>query len=369
MDCVGSYIDTVQTQPWTEALTPAPKLSAILLVDNRDENLTALRVLFEGDGRGLLTARSAAEAHSILQGLPVDLVILEARDPSAADFCHQLRLSPLTRLIPLVILSEFPARELEIACIGAGADVFRTRPYPPEVLCAQVRSLLRRKSAVDLLEESETILLALAQAIEKRDNLAAGHCERLAALSVAMGMAMDLPHDQLLALQRGGYLHDVGKIGMPDSILFKPGPLTAEEWIVMRRHTVKGEEICRPIKCLAPALPIVRSHHERWDGSGYPDGLSGERIPLLARVLQFADIYDALTATRSYKSSMKRAAALRVLQEETDRGWRDPELMRVFRRLKHENLRAAAERYAREWQDVQVMKASLENLSSSIRLG
>jgi putative two-component system response regulator len=164
-------------------------------------------------------------------------------------------------------------------------------------------------------------------------------------------------------------LHDVGKIGMPDSILFKPGPLNAEEWQLMRSHSVKGEEICRPVKCLAPVLPIIRSHHERWDGSGYPDGLSGQQIPLLARVLQFGDIYDALTAERSYKVSMKPAMALRLLEEETDRGWRDPELMQVFRTLKHENLRAAAERYAREWQDVQVMKDSLENLSSSIRLG
>src|SRR5439155_19112175 len=158
-----------------------------------------------------------------------------------------------------------------------------------------------------------------------------------------------LPHDHLQALHRGGYLHDIGKIGMPDSILFKKGPLDADEWRIMRTHTLKGEEICRPMKCLTPVLPIIRSHHERWNGSGYPDGLAGERIPLLARVLQFADIYDALTSKRCYKEAMKPGPALRLLQQETDRGWHDPELMRIFRRLKHESLRAAAERNAAQW--------------------
>ena len=146
----------------------------------------------------------------------------------------------------------------------------------------------------------------------------------------------------------------------------KKGPLTEAEWAVMRTHTLTGEDICRPIKCLSQVLPIIRSHHERWDGSGYPDGLAGDKIPLLARVLQFADIYDALMSVRSYKPAMTSAAALRIMQEETDRGWHDPELMRLFLRLRHDAVREVAESNAASWQDVQVMRDSLANLRSSL---
>src|SRR5947208_5567 len=134
----------------------------------------------------------------------------------------------------------------------------------------------------------------------------------------------------------------------------------------MRTHTIKGKEICRPMKCLTPVLPIIRSHHERWNGSGYPDGLAGNRIPLLARVLQFADIYDALTSARSYKTAMPAADALRVMQEETDRGWHDPELMRLFQRLRHDVVREAAAKKGASWHDVRVMQASLANLQTSL---
>jgi putative two-component system response regulator len=264
------------------------------------------------------------------------------------------------------MLSRTATVEHEIAGIGSGADCFLSWPFHPEVLRARVRSKLRHKAIVDRLEESETILLALAQTVEQRDHNTAGHCDRLAALGVAMGMAMQLPSQHLVALHRGGYLHDMGKIAIPDSILLKKGPLTEAEWMVMRTHTLKGEDICRPIKCLSLVLPIIRSHHERWDGSGYPDGLAGEKIPLLARVLQLADIYDALISLRSYKPAMTSAEALRVMQEETDRGWHDPELMRLFLRLRHDAVRDAAEHNTASWQDVQTMRDSMANLRSSL---
>jgi putative two-component system response regulator len=182
-------------------------------------------------------------------------------------------------------------------------------------------------------DETEGLLFALGQAVEQRDRFMAGHCERLAFIGVAMGVVMRLEHTSLLALYRGGYLHDVGKLGIPDSILFKAGPLTAEEWTVMRSHPTRGEEICRHLKSLRPVLPIIRHHHERFDGSGYPDGLRGEQIPLLARVMQIADIYDALTSTRTYKRAFSPAEALETIREETDRGWRDPQIVKLFLRL------------------------------------
>jgi putative nucleotidyltransferase with HDIG domain len=186
-------------------------------------------------------------------------------------------------------------------------------------------------------EGSEEVLLALALAVEQRDRHTAGHCERLALMGVSMGLAMGLEIGSLLVLYRGGYLHDIGKIGIPDSILFKPGKLTADEWTTMRSHTTRGAEICRHMKTLKPVLPLIRHHHERWDGSGYPDGLRSEQIPTLARILQIADIYDALISPRPYKPAYSPEAAVRTIQEETDRGWRDPDLVKLFMGM-HKNV-------------------------------
>src|SRR5579872_3464177 len=172
-------------------------------------------------------------------------------------------------------------------------------------------------------DQTEAILFALAQAAEQRDRDTAGHCERIAFIGVALGVMIGLEQASQAALYRAGFLHDIGKVGIPDSILFKPGKLTADEWTTMRTHTIRGEEICRHLRSLRPVLPVIRGHHERWDGSGYPDGLSGRQIPLLARVLQLADIYDALTSPRPYKPAFTPAEAIRILEEETERGWRD----------------------------------------------
>jgi putative two-component system response regulator len=211
-------------------------------------------------------------------------------------------------------------------------------------------------------EATEGILFALAQAVEQRDRHTAGHCERIAFISVSLGIAMGLDRISLLTLYRGGYLHDVGKVGIPDSILFKPASLTAEEWIIMRSHSARGEEICRPLKSLRGVLPIIRHHHERWDGTGYPDGLRGEQIPLLARVLQMADIYDALTNPRPYKPAFTPAVALRTIRDEMERGWRDPELVKLFLRL-HKDVLSKASQY------VSLSDRSLEAMRSFASLG
>lgn len=212
------------------------------------------------------------------------------------------------------------------------------------------------------LDPTESILFALAQAVEQRDSQTAGHCERLAFTAVAVGMALGLERSQLLTLYRGGYLHDLGKVGIPDSILYKPDKLSADEWVVMRSHTTRGEEICRPLPSLRPVLPIIRHHHERWDGSGYPDGLRRDQIPLLARIIQVADIYDALISERPYKPALPAAEALRVMRQETDRGWRDPELIGVFFRL-HENVISRIGDYtATSDRNLEAMKVALNGV-------
>jgi putative two-component system response regulator len=217
-------------------------------------------------------------------------------------------------------------------------------------------------------DETEGLFFALAQAVEQRDSHTACHCERLAFLSVALGTVMGLDRPSLLALYRGGYLHDVGKVGIPDSILFKPGRLSAEEWVIMRSHTTRGEEICRHLKWLRPVLPVIRHHHERWDGSGYPDGLRGEQIPLLARVLQVADIYEALTNSRPYKPAFETAKALQILRKEAECGWRDPEIVRVFLRM-HDQVIPKIEAYlSRADRKLETMRASLFNLNQFLSL-
>ena len=215
---------------------------------------------------------------------------------------------------------------------GAGedwADLLKTCAQRTE----ELRAAHRGRAGLD---ETEEIVFALARAVEQRDAQTGGHCERLAFISVALGIALGLDRVSLLALYRGGYLHDVGKVGIPDSILFKPGKLTAEEWVTMRSHSVRGEEICRHLKSLSAVLPIIRHHHERWDGSGYPDGLRGDQIPLLARVLQIADIYDALTSARPYKPAYTPAEAIDIMRMETARSWRDPRIFHLFTRLQSE---------------------------------
>jgi putative two-component system response regulator len=210
--------------------------------------------------------------------------------------------------------------------------------------------------------EAERLFFALARAVEQRDLHTASHCERLAFIGVAMGIVSGLDREDLLILYRGGYMHDIGKVGIPDSILFKPGKLSAEEWEIMQTHTIRGAEICRHVTSLAPVVPIIRHHHERWDGSGYPDGLAGEEIPLLARLVQVGDIYDALTSPRPYKSAISTAKALRLIREETARGWRDPRVVELFFKL-HKDVISKADRFmVGSDRSLEAMRAALSRL-------
>lgn len=212
------------------------------------------------------------------------------------------------------------------------------------------------------IDDTEAILLALAQAVEQRDRNTAGHCERMAFIGVSLGMSMGLERPELLALYRGGYLHDVGKVGIPDSILFKPGPLTPDEWVLMRSHTTRGEEICRHLPALAPVLPIIRHHHERWDGTGYPDGLRSTEIPITARVMQIADIYDALVSARPYKRAFTPDEALRAIAEETAKGWRDPDIVELFFRLHDSVILRVAEYTSNSDRSLEAMRSALSEL-------
>ena len=317
---------------WDSVLEDTPEVSTILVVDNVELNRRLLRAMLKTAPYRILEAERASEAFRLLEQEKVDLVVLDLMMPemSGPEFCQRLKADRRTHLIPILMTTGVQGMENEVAGLESGADEFLIKPLRPAVVRTRIRSMLRNKALIDSLDEAETILFALARSVEQRDRHTGLHCERLAAYSILLAHALGLPRQDQQALYRGGYLHDIGKISIPDSILFKHGALTEAEWKTMRLHAVRGEEICRPMKSLAPVLPIIRSHHERWDGSGYPDGLRGEEIPLLARILQVADIYDALTTVRPYKSALSHREALDVMFEEVQRGWRDPELVPLF---------------------------------------
>jgi putative two-component system response regulator len=345
---------------WESVLEDAAQAPTILIVDDIELNRRLLKAMLKTAAYRILEASRPSAALGILEREKVDLVVVDLVMPemSGPEFCHLLKSERRTQLIPILMTTSVQGTENEVAGIESGADEFLIKPLQPAVARTRIRAMLRNKALVDSLEEAETILFALAQSVEHRDKYTGMHCERLTTYSLALGQALGLPRQEQLALYRGSYLHDIGKIGIPDGILFKRGLLTDEEWQTMRLHTIRGEEICKPMKTLAPVLPIIRSHHERWDGSGYPDGLGGEEIPLLARIIQVADIYDALTTARPYKPAFSHQHALEIMIEEARRGWRDPELVPLFAEVSQRS----SEGEAGPWPGSVAMQQSLDNM-------
>jgi putative two-component system response regulator len=312
-----------------------PVTGTILVADDQASNRELLEELLTAEGFKVASVANGAAALEQLSIAPIDLVLLDVMMPQLTGFqaCEKIKSNPDTYLIPVILITALSDKQDRIEGIKSGADDFLTRPVDRTELIARVRSLLKLKLRTDELERAESVLFTLARSIEGKDPYTHGHCERLAEYSARLGEQLNLPEEQLVALRRAGIVHDVGKIAIPDAILLKPGSLTPEEWTIIREHSVIGERICAPLKSFRLVLPIIRHHHEKLDGSGYPDGLRGDAIPVTARVLQIVDVYDALTTDRPYKKAFSITDALQTMKQEVAKGWWDPHIFDQFETL------------------------------------
>jgi len=309
--------------------------SKILVIDDEKPVVELHRKLLENEGYDVIVAYNGLEALGKVFTEEPDLILTDVSMPKmdGLELCEQLKNGEHTNLVPIIMVTALDDFDYKVRGKEIGADDFLVKPIRPRELYARVRSLLRIKGLTDCLESAETVIFSLANAIEAKDEYAKGHIHRVSPCAAALGKFIGLDHDDINNLQKGGMLHDIGKIGIRDSILYKPGKLTAEEFEEVKKHPCIGEKICYPLQTLRPVLPIIKHHHEKYDGSGYPSGLVGENIPILARITAIVDVYDALTSRRAYRDAMPHKKAMKILSEETADNKFDPLLFEKFQEL------------------------------------
>lgn len=314
-----SQTQSLQTQP---TRSDADSLG-VLVVAARPVTRSTLIGLLHGFGCRIHEAENAEQAASIHAKNAMDLVLYDAN----LQVVPALRCAAAWQPVCIAVANSKP---------DSGIDGWDTpdewfiRPLQVEGLRQRLDQLFSEISARRALNEAEQLLQDLAETVENRVPGMYQHCRRVAQLALALGQKLGLSREDLWALQRGAFLHDIGKVFIPPDLLYKPGLLTREERKLIEQHVIDGEQICRPLQALAPVLPVIRCHHERFDGGGYPDKRRGQLIPLLARVIQVADIYDVLTHARPYRSALPPEGAKSILLEEVSLGWRDPEIVHPF---------------------------------------
>src|SRR3954468_1249208 len=306
----------------TETSAYVQRRSRILVVDDAESIRLLFQRLLTADGHDVFGAQDGEVALEAVSQHQPDLILLDVAMPTldGLEVCRRLKADAATRLTPIVLVTGRAGLNDRLKGLEAGADEILEKPVHPHELRARVRSLLRVKYLVDALDSAEAAFMVLALTIEARDPMTNGHCERLAHHAVLLGRTIGLPSEDLHALHRGGYLHDVGKVGIPDAVLLKPGPLTPTEFSLMQRHPEIGESLCAPLQSLRSVRPIIRCHHERLDGSGYPGRLKGDEVPLLAQIVGIVDVYDALTSRRPYRGALPAEMAARHLLREVEQG-------------------------------------------------
>jgi cyclic di-GMP phosphodiesterase len=314
----------------SEKLVPIRR-PKVLVVDDVASNRELLQGRLEDLGYDVREARDGIEALDAVAADEPDLILLDIDMPrlDGIAVCEQLKAHPLRRLIPIVILTASNDRGTRLRGIAAGADDYLSKPFDPKELLIRTKVLLRQRELNRRLDATEGVLFALARAVEARDRHTIHHAERVGRYAEAMGAAHGLGLEDCDLLYHGGVLHDLGKIAIPDAILLKPGPLTIEEFAVMKSHSVEGERICLSLRSIAYYLPMIRHHHERVDGTGYPDHLAGKDIPLGARIAAISDGWDAMVSDRPYRRGLDEEEALRRLRQGAGSQW-DAGLVHVF---------------------------------------
>src|ERR1700729_2768578 len=320
--------------------------ATILVADDNEANGALLSEILEEVGYHTICVRTGAEALLKVTNGDADLALLDVRMPDKSGFevCIAIKSNPSTRFVPVILVTGLCAASDRIQGIVSGADDFLNKPVNQQEVRARVKSLLRLKSYIDELENAEIVLTSLATSIEAKDPYTHGHCERLSDYSGALGKKIGLSGELCVALRKGGIVHDIGKVAVPERILLKPERLTPDEWYIMKQHPAVGERIWAPLRSFRAVFPIIRHHHEKLDGTGYPDGLKGDEIPLTARILQTVDIYDALTTDRPYRPAMPVEEAIEMMRSEAKRGWWDTALIDEFESLTAVPAEAVSER-------------------------
>lgn len=329
---------------------------SVLIIDDDPNVRDLLSDLLQRERCVVRTAPSGSEGIIAAQQELPDLILLDVMMPDLDGFtvCRRLRDDPQTAEVPIIMITALDDRSSRLEGVNAGADEFLSKPVELTELRLRVRTMQRinryrrlieeRKRAAErerkltehaqqaaraIAEAYDQTLIGWSRALDLRDKETEGHSQRVAQMTIAVAQALNIPPEDQINMWRGAMLHDIGKIGVPDSILHKPGPLTAAEWEVMRRHTTYAYELLSPIEYLRPALDIPYCHHEKWDGTGYPRGLRGEEIPLAARIFALVDVWDALTSDRPYRKAWTREQACQYIREQAGKHF-DPRLVDLF---------------------------------------
>ena len=304
----------------------------VLVVDDMETNRQLIINSLQPSRYIVAEAVDGKGALDMLARQQFDVVVLDVMLPDMDGFeiCRTIRCNPDWHLLPVIMLTVLDSPDSLVRGMEAGATDYISKSFNSVELTAKVAAAAEKKRTTDRLDDTESVLFALARMVEAKDETTGNHCDRLSYMAMVFGQQLGLDYDDLDALRRGGILHDIGKLGIPDSILFKQGALDAGEWRLMRQHSEIGASLCSPLRTMRKTRDIVRHHHERWDGSGYPYGLKGEEIPFLARIFQIVDVYDALASERPYKTAWPPQKVIAVMEEETGKGLWDPELMARF---------------------------------------
>jgi len=313
-----------------------PNISpAVLVVDDNPQVCKLLRILLSREGYQIRVAEDGRAALAeVKQQLP-DLILLDLDLPyiDGYEICRRLKQDPATQFIPIVILTGQTGFENKLHAWEYGADEFLSKPFHAAEVLTRCRSLLRIKRLIEERDSAEAVVFALARTVEAKSPYTHGHSERVMSYAMLLADALGIGPDERDVLHKGSLLHDIGKISVPDAILNKPGELDPEEMEVIREHPVQGVRIAEPLVAMRASLPLIRWHHERMDGRGYPDGLPAGDLSSLVRILSVADVFDALASERPYRKGLSVPRCLEIMDRDAANGGLDPAYVQVFRAL------------------------------------